>query len=79
MTLQEQANKLFGNNQVIKDFWMNLRYGSMEEVAVLLNDQKGFDVYMTRFKRAENTNKATQLVNNQVAKYKAWLVKVYGV
>lgn len=79
MTLQEQANKLFGNNQVVKELWMNLPYGSMEEVSILLNDQKGFKVYMAKFKRAESTNKASQLVNNQVAKYKAWLVKVYSV
>ena len=40
MTKQEQADKLFGKNEVVKRIWINLPYETLEEASVLLDDKK---------------------------------------
>lgn len=79
MTKQEQADKLFGKNEVVKRIWINLPYETLKEASVLLDDKKGFDNYMNKFKRAENNKKASWLVEHQIQKYHYWLIKKFKV
>lgn len=79
MTKQEQADKLFGKNEVVKRIWINLPYETLEEASVLLDDKKGFENYINRYKRAENINKAAWLLEHQIQKYHYWLIKKFKI
>jgi len=78
MTKQEQADKLFGKNEVVKRIWINLPE-TLDEACTILNNEKGYQNYKDRFNRADSNIKKGWLLEYQNKKYSAWLIKKFKI
>jgi hypothetical protein len=82
MTLEEKMTKLFGKNEAVKSAYRKLRLDEgMEDAVNILGVQKGFKLYLNRFKKFAQTDikKASWMQSNQINKYTVMLEKKFSI